>query len=186
MKIFIDQGHNPSNPNAGAEGNGVREQDVTYAVGIRLAELLSANPFFDVRLSRNTPTEILGTSNSTSLAARVDAANSWGANYFISLHCNYSENTAASGSEVYIYSESSPAWSLGVDILNGLHDYTGLPNRGMMTDPLLYVLRWTEMPALLVEMGYLSNAGDAALLSLDPLGFAKGIYSGMISFFGLD
>ena len=31
-KIFIDQGHNPQNPNAGAEANGVREQDVTYGV----------------------------------------------------------------------------------------------------------------------------------------------------------
>jgi N-acetylmuramoyl-L-alanine amidase len=30
IKLFIDQGHNPRNPNAGAEGNGLREQDVTY------------------------------------------------------------------------------------------------------------------------------------------------------------
>ena len=33
IRIFIDQGHNPSGPNAGAEGNGLREQDVTYNVG---------------------------------------------------------------------------------------------------------------------------------------------------------
>jgi len=39
IKIFIDQGHNPSNPNAGAEGQGLREQDITYDIGIRLAEL---------------------------------------------------------------------------------------------------------------------------------------------------
>lgn len=64
-KIFIDQGHNPQNPNAGAEANGVREQDVTYEVGIRLAELLRENPNFEVRLSRNSPTEQLGTSNAT-------------------------------------------------------------------------------------------------------------------------
>lgn len=98
-KIFIDQGHNPQNPNAGAEANGVREQDVTYEVGIRLAELLRENPNFEVRLSRNSPTEQLGTSNATSLAARVNAANSWGADYFISLHCNASTVTTASGSE---------------------------------------------------------------------------------------
>ena len=41
IRIFIDQGHNPSGPNAGAEGNGLREQDVTYNVGIYLAELLN-------------------------------------------------------------------------------------------------------------------------------------------------
>lgn len=44
IKIFIDQGHNPSGPNTGAEGNGLVEQDITYAVGQYLAELLRARP----------------------------------------------------------------------------------------------------------------------------------------------
>ena len=39
IRIFIDQGHNPMGPNTGAEGNGLREQDVTYAVGTYLAKL---------------------------------------------------------------------------------------------------------------------------------------------------
>ena len=39
-KIYIDQGHNPQNPNAGAEGNGYREQDITYRIGVELADLL--------------------------------------------------------------------------------------------------------------------------------------------------
>ena len=87
IKIFIDQGHNPQNPNAGAEGNGLREQDITYDTGLRLASLLRDNGNFEVRLSRNTPTEQLGTSNASSLAERVRAANDWGADYFISIHC---------------------------------------------------------------------------------------------------
>ena len=62
IRIFIDQGHNPSGPNTGAEGNGLIEQDITYAVGLYLAELLSADPRFEVRLSRTSPGEILGTS----------------------------------------------------------------------------------------------------------------------------
>ena len=37
IKIFIDQGHNPNNPNAGAEGNGLREQDIVFRIGILLA-----------------------------------------------------------------------------------------------------------------------------------------------------
>ena len=37
IKIFIDQGHNPVNPTAGAEGFGLREQDITYDIGMRLA-----------------------------------------------------------------------------------------------------------------------------------------------------
>lgn len=184
-KIFVDQGHNPENPNAGAEANGVREQDVTYEVGVRLAELLRANPHFEVRLSRNSPTEQLGTSNATSLAARVNAANSWGADYFISLHCNASTVTTASGSEAYVYSVGSAAYYLGEQILSGLHYATGLPNRGVRTNPGLYVLRRTTMPAVLVEMGYLTNPYDAELLSTDPQSFARGIYNGIVDYLNL-
>ena len=86
IKIYIDQGHNPENPNAGAEGNGLKEQTLTYRIGQELATLLRANPNYEVRLSRPTPTSALGTSNSTSLQARVNDANAWGADYFISLH----------------------------------------------------------------------------------------------------
>ena len=65
IKIFIDQGHNPSGPNTGAEGFGLKEQDITYHVGKELAALLRADERFEVRLSRNTPEERLGTSNAT-------------------------------------------------------------------------------------------------------------------------
>lgn len=185
IRIFIDQGHNPENPNAGAEANGVREQDVTYEVGVRLADLLRANPRFEVRLSRNSPDEQLGTSNATSLAARVNMANEWGAQYFISLHGNASENTSASGSEAYVYNTGTPAFRLGEQILVGLHDATGLPNRGVRVNQSLYVLRRTAMPAVLVEMGYLTNPDDAALLANSPGLFARGIYNGILAYFSL-
>ena len=101
IKIYIDQGHNPENPNAGAEGNGLREQDITYRVGKELAARLAQNPNYEVKLSRPTPTTSLGSSNSTSLRARVDDANAWGADYFISIHTNASENPSASGIEAF-------------------------------------------------------------------------------------
>ena len=185
MKIFIDQGHNPQNPNSGAEVGNVREQDINYTVGIELAALLETNPFFQVMLSRNSPTEQLGTSNATSLAARVNAANSWGADYFISLHCNTSTNTSASGSEVYVYSQVSPSYALGEDILTGHHISTGLPNRGVFINPSIYVLRRSSMPALLVEMGYMTNPVDLELLTMHPQLFALGIYNGMLAYFQL-
>jgi len=185
IKIFIDQGHNPVNPNAGAEANGIREQDVTYEVGIRLAELLNANPNFEAKLSRNTPTEQLGTSTSTSLQARTYAANNWGADFFISLHCNASEITTASGSEAFVYREDSPAYDMGRSILAGLHYMTGLPNRGVTIRPSLYILRATDMPSVLIEMGYLTNTYDANLLISDPQSFAVGIYNGILLYYGL-
>ena len=185
IKLYIDQGHNPQNPNGGAEGNGVREQDVNYEVGIRLAALLADDPFFEVRLSRPTPETQLGTSNATSLAARVDDANRWGADYFLSIHCNSSVSERPSGSEMYIYREDSPAEELAEDLLEGLHQATGLPNRGVFVNRGLYVLRKTRMPAVLAELGYLSNPRDAALLQSDPQRFAQGLYNGLREYFDL-
>lgn len=81
IRIFIDQGHNPSGHNAGAEGNGLREQDVTYNVGIYLASLLNDDVRFQARVSRPTPETVLGIDNATSLQERVNMANSWPADY---------------------------------------------------------------------------------------------------------
>ncbi len=185
IKIFIDQGHNPSIQYAGAEFAGIREQDINFQVGIRLAELLNNNPNFEARLSRPTIDTQLGTSVTTSLQARVNAANSWPADLFISLHCNISEITTASGSEAYVYSVNTPAYTVATRILEGLHNQTGLPNRGVQTTTNLYVLRATSMPAVLVEMGFLSNPTDLELLTTDPQSFARGIYNGLLAYYGL-
>ncbi|MBQ6702904.1 MAG: N-acetylmuramoyl-L-alanine amidase [Clostridia bacterium] len=186
IKIFIDQGHNPVNPNAGAEGFGLREQDITYDIGKRLANLLESDPNFEVRLSRNTPTEQLGTSNSTSLAARVNRAIAWDADYFISLHTNASVNSEVSGTEGYAYSMNSEGYWLGEEIVDSISDFTRIQNRGMFVRPSLYVLRRTPMPAVLIEMGYLTNENDAYLLSQRPQLFADAIYEGILSYFGLN
>ncbi len=183
-KIYIDQGHNPQNPNAGAEGNGLLEQDITYRIGQELAALLRADPNFEARLSRPTAETILGTSNSTSLQARVRDANEWGADYFISLHTNASSNSQANGIEAFAYSEPSRAFSLGEDILDELSDITGLNNRGMKVRPGLYVLRRTAMPSVLVELGFITNPGDATLMNGSPELFARGIYNGILEYLG--
>ena len=182
IKIYIDQGHNPQNPNAGAEGSGLREQDLVFRIGLDLAELLRANPAFEVRLSRPTATTQIGSSNTTSLRLRVEDANAWGADYFISLHTNASSIESASGSEAFAYSEPSAAFSWGEDILEGLNRTTGLKNRGMKVRSGLYVLRKTAMPAVLVELGFITNAGDANLMLTRPDLFAQGIYQGIVAY----
>ena len=185
IKIYIDQGHNPKNPNAGAEGNGLREQDIVFAVGIRLAELLRSNPNFEVRLSRPTADTQIGSSNSTSLRLRVEDANSWGADWFLSLHTNAATQPSATGSEAFVYSKPSAAAELAEDILQSMSNYTGLRNRGVFSRTGLYVLRRTQMPAILLELGFITNANDAALMSEQPELFARGIYEGILNYFGL-
>jgi N-acetylmuramoyl-L-alanine amidase len=179
IKIFIDQGHNPVNPNAGAEYDGIREQDINFQVGIRLAELLNSDPDFEARLSRPARDSQLGRDTTESLQARAYAANSWPADLFISLHCNISEITAASGSEAFVYRLGSPAHTVAQGVLEGLRRRTGLPDRGVQATTGLYVLRATAMPAMLLEMGFMSNPGDLAALVTDPWGFARGIYDGL-------
>jgi N-acetylmuramoyl-L-alanine amidase len=184
IRIFIDQGHNPSGPNAGAEGNGLREQDVNFNVGIYLAGLLNDDPRFEARVSRPTPETSLGTSNSTSLQARVNMANSWPADYFISIHCNSNENPNINGSEVYVYRSYTQSYWLAQHILNAVVARVGTRDNGVRLNPSLYVLRKTTMPAVLVELAYLSNTSDAEKLKNDQSGFAWGIYNGLLSYFG--
>jgi N-acetylmuramoyl-L-alanine amidase len=186
VKIYIDQGHNPSGFNTGAEGNGYYEQDLTYEIGRRLYNLLLTNPEFTPRLSRPTPETILGTNNSSSLTARVNEANSWPADIFISLHNNAAENPSATGNEVLVYGPGAVvANDLGKNILEQLSLTTGLKNRGIINRPGLYVLKETKMPALLVEMGFISNPYDADLLANSPYLFATGIYRGILDYYGL-
>lgn len=184
-KIYIDQGHNPEGVNAGAEGFGYREQDITYAVGIYLRDILLEDGRFEVRNSRNTPEESLGTSNATSLAARVRGANEWGADYFLSIHCNASENPAANGSEVYVYRQGSVAADLAQQVLKAIVARLGTKNNGVRVNPSLYVLRRTQMPAILVELAYITNENDVQKLVNDQYAFAYAIYEGLCRYLGL-
>ncbi|MBE6533136.1 MAG: N-acetylmuramoyl-L-alanine amidase [Ruminococcaceae bacterium] len=186
IKIYIDQGHNPSGFNTGAEGNGFFEQDITFEIGRRLYNLLRTNPEFTPRLSRPTADTILGTSNSTSLTTRVNEANAWPADVFISLHNNAAANPNATGNEALVYGPGATvARGLGEEILEQLTLTTGLRNRGIVYRPGLYVLKETTMPAVLVEMGFISNPYDAELLAYSPDLFATGIYRGILAYYDL-
>ena len=184
IKVFIDQGHNPESPNAGAEGNGYREQDLVYTIGIRLAALFNGNPDYEARLSREEPDTILGTSNAESLRIRVEAANAWGADCLLSLHANASVDPSASGCECLVFARGGAAFALAEDIVRELAAATGLRNRGVQIRPGLYILRRSAMPATIIEMGFISNASDAALMAQNPGLFASGIYRGVLDYFG--
>ena len=182
VRIFIDQGHNPFGFNSGAEGNGLKEQDVTYNVGIYLAELLRNDERFEVLTSRTCITQVVGYSNSTSLEERVWRANWWGADWFLSIHCNSSANPNANGSEIYVYRSRTRAYYMAQTILEQITSQLNLRDRGVKINPDFYVLRNTRMPAMLIELAFITNIEDAEKLKNDQQIFANAIYDGIVEY----
>lgn len=185
IRIYVDQGHNPGTINAGASGNGVVESEVTYWVGIYLAGFLYADPRFEVRVSRLFPDTVIGFDQASSLRQRVEMANSWPADYFISIHCNSNENENINGSEVYVYNRPSTAAELAQEVLDSIVYYVGTKDNLVRVNSSLYVLRRTTMPAILVELGYVSNLSDAEKLLNDQYTFAFAIYIGLLNYLQL-
>lgn len=196
IKIYLDAGHNPmpdppEDPeqeptkmwNTGAQGNGMDEADLTFEIAMLLYEMLMQDDRFEVRLSRPTAETILGTDNSSALDFRVNDATEWGADYFISLHINSFTSSSVTGLEVYTATGDSDGYAIGEKILNALVDSTKLRNRGMRDGSDLRVLQNATMPAALIEMGFISNESDAALLDDSPDLFAKGVYNGILNYF---
>ena len=81
--------------------------------------------------------------------------------------------------------QNSVSYDFGSALLKGLISSTNLYNRGMKLGPELRVLKNATMPAALLEMGFISNSSDAALLSQSPELFAQGIYNGILDYFDL-
>ena len=184
IKIFVDAGHNPGTINAGANVNGVLEADINFYVSKYLGDILQMDSRFEVMLSRNSITEVLGTDRNSSLRTRVEMANNWPADYFLSIHCNYNENPNINGSEVYIYRSYTQAQWLAEEILPSLVNVVQMDDNGIYVNPNLYVLRNTRMTANLIELGYLTNEGDFSKLVSEQLLFAIAIYIGLLQYFG--
>lgn len=181
IKIYVDQGHSPlSNP--GARANGLIEEDVTFEIGQMLAELLRCNPNFEVKTSRQSINQVIGNNTQSSLAQRVNEANAWPADFFVSLHCNYNEDPMLNGSEVYVYREPSIASEWAHSILDALVENVGMKDNLVRVNPFFTVLRRTTMPANLVEMGYITNREDAMKLKNHPACFASAIYFGIVRY----
>lgn len=185
IRIFIDQGHNPGGVNSGAIGNGLYEDEVNYKIGMYLADILNNDSRFSAITSRTSSDEILGTNVTTSLAKRVQLANDWNADYFISVHCNASENPNLNGTEAYVYQINTQPYYMGEDMVEAVSKRVGTKNNGIYENTSLYVLRRTKMPAVLMELGYLTNISDAQKLRDEPYQFAYGMYEGLLKYFGL-
>lgn len=185
IKIYIDQGHNPAGVNGGAIVGDIEEQDINYKVGILLADILHSDYRFEARTSRTAPSQVLGYNSSSSLAERVNQANAWPADYFVSIHCNSNPNPAINGAEVYVYQFYSQAEYLANHVLQRIVQIVRIRDNGVRTNPSLYVLRKTNMTSILVELGYMSNSGDLQRLLNEQGAYAYAIYMGLLDYFGL-
>lgn len=180
VKIFIDAGH--GGPDPGAVGNSVTEQYVNLNVSNYLAELLRKGGY-DVKQYRTTATENVLSDKNSDLRNRAFEANNWGANYFISIHTNSSVNPSANGFEAYVYRLGSVSEKLADSIIESVIKSLGQKNNGVKSANFA-VLRRTNMPAVLLELGYLSNPTEALNLNSPAWQkkMAEAIYEGIYNF----
>lgn len=186
MKIFLDPGHNYSGSDTGAAGNGLKEQEITFYIAEK-TKLKLEEAGLDVKMSRENLTDNVGYgSTSSSLYQRAKMANDWGADLFISIHCNAGGGT---GTETYSYQAGiTNGHKLAEDVQKRIIALTGLRDRGVKTANFA-VLKNTEMPAILVETAFIDNTGSDALLLGSESGqdlFAEGITQGVLDYLLID
>ena len=102
------------------------------------------------------------------------------------MHCNASDNSAFNGTEIFVYRENSAAFDLATDILNSIVDELGTKNNGVTENRTFFVLRRTPMPAMLIELAFITNPQDANLLETRQYDFAEAIYEGILEYFNYD
>jgi N-acetylmuramoyl-L-alanine amidase len=169
MKVMIDPGHAGRNIDPGAVNptTGLQEADVVLAIS-RLVENYLAAVGHRVKLTRTGWEE----SETDNLSYRTELANNWSADVFVSLHCNSAVNQSAKGLEVWTSPGNTRGDQLATCIYNQI--VTEFPDRTGRVDcsdgdpdkeARFYVLMHTEAPACLVEMAFISNDEEAALLA---------------------
>jgi N-acetylmuramoyl-L-alanine amidase len=167
--ICVDPGHNSSGADAGAEGNGLCEQDITLDIALELKYLLEFNAFAVVLTREGDFVDGPHQTENQSLQSRCDIANKARADLFLSIHINAGGGT---GTEVYAL-PGGQAEKLASILLSNLVKAGSWANRGVKTSEQFYVLVHTDMPAVLTENGFIDTLSDAQKLG-DPL-FRKSI-----------
>lgn len=148
--IIIDAGHGGDEPGAVFEGR--KEKDDNLRLALAVGQILSGRGV-DVMYTRVT--DIYQTP-----FAKAQMANNAGADYFVSIHRNAMPVPGtASGVESLVYENQGTAALMAGNINREL-EAAGFRNLGISERPGLIVLRRTEMPAVLVEAGFLDNEQD--------------------------
>lgn len=188
MKICLDIGHAD---NTGSRGNGLEEHGIAANIALSLAGKLREQGHHVAVI------DFPRMDNDDDLAAAVRAINAGGYDISISLHCDASDSIAACGAHVChhrnyhddgSYTDSPRGKALAEAIaeplcklLPGRADHVqARPDRSCTPNKTsLYVLRKTVPPAVLVECGFITNSGDAALMRDNPGVIARSIAQGV-------
>jgi N-acetylmuramoyl-L-alanine amidase len=152
--VLIDAGHGGKDPGAGH--NGCREKDIVLDVALMMADMLRASGV-DARLTRSTDTFV-------ELNDRAAMARDVGAKLFVSLHCDAAANRRARGFTIYAPENRMGQTSGLATAMEKSMLTTRQTSRGIRAAGYRVLLR-TSCPAILLEMGYLTNRYDARLLA---------------------
>ena len=182
--IVVDPGHGGRDSGSRDEfrTGQVYEKDLTLAIGRRVRAVLV----------QNGATVVMTRTGDTlpSVMERPQIANDHHADYFVSIHCDSSggQNSHA-GTTVYFHAQNSLCRLMAADIGRRVSQVSGLPYNGIKSDTIRFstgfgVLRGSEMPAVLVETGYMNNDSDLARLRNDASQqkIAEGIVAGLRDF----
>lgn len=180
MKLYLDPGHGGTD--SGAQGNGLLEKDMNLDIALKIRSIL-LNGYKDVEVLMSRTDDI-----TKSLAERTDEANSWGADYYLSIHCNAYDGSVK-GYEDYIHDSLSDS-SITAQYQDIIHkevmNVNELIDRGQKKANF-HVLRESVMPALLTENGFIDNEEYAALIQQASWRekVAQGHVNGLVKAFNL-
>ena len=148
MKWYLDFGHGGKDPGALGQ-NKTKESETVLKIGLLIKNTLE-KALEKVITTREDDTYY-------SLDYRSTKANKENCDYFISIHMNSSTNKTAKGCEVWVYDKNSKLYNLSNNLCKNLSNKINTPNRGVKISKEFSVLRKTKMPALLIEIDFISN-----------------------------
>lgn len=174
-KICIDPGHGGKDPGASAQG--VNEKDIVLNVSTILKQLLERQGLKVIMTRKN---DLF-----VELKERCNIANREKADVFVSIHCNSATSTQAHGFEIFHSMGSTKGNRLSADIKLSVNENKSLirADRGIKTANFT-VLTGTNMPAVLVELAFISNDADREILKTKQNEFAQAIAKGIFNYLG--
>lgn len=154
--IVLDAGHGGKDPGAISPFTGVKEKDLALAMAQKLKVKLE-NIGFKVYMTRDDDTYV-------ELKSRAEIANNLGANAFLSIHINANGNQNPKGVEMLYVPDGRDNKGFAQMLQTEVVKATGAASIGIIQRPNLVVIRETRMPAVLAELGFLTNPTEERLL----------------------